>query len=114
MVTELLAVSPTDARLYCLMRPRIFLTLIACCAALSGASAPIQPVAISFPASKSSQPLDGRLFLLLSTDPSAEPRNQIDDTPRSQIVFGVTVDAMAPGQAIAIEDSAAGYPISSL
>ena len=52
--------------------------------------------------------------MLLSTDPSAEPRNQIDDTPRSQIVFGVTVDAMAPGQAIIIDDSAAGYPISSL
>ncbi len=39
---------------------------------------------------------------------------QINDTPRSQIVFGTTVDGLAPGQAVAITGSAAGYPIRSL
>jgi hypothetical protein len=33
-----------------------------------------------------------RALAALSNDPSAEPRMQIDDTPRSQMVFGVTVD----------------------
>ena len=73
-----------------------------------------QSFSISFPTQVSSQPLDGRLLLALSTDPSDEPRNQIDDTPRSQIVFGVTVDGWKPGQAQIVDDSAWGYPVHSL
>ncbi len=61
-----------------------------------------------------SKPLDGRVLLLLSTDPSAEPRMQINDSPRSQMVFGTTVDGLAPGQPITINGAAAGYPIRSL
>jgi hypothetical protein len=53
-------------------------------------------------------------LLLLSTDASAEPRMQINDTPRSQIVFGTTVDGLAPGQTVTIPGSAPGYPIRSL
>src|SRR5229473_6845294 len=88
-----------------------FLLLIALLAASAPAGAQIT---VSFPASVSSKPLDGRVLLLLSTDPSAEPRMQINDTPRSQIVFGTTVDGMAPGQAVTITASAAGFPIQSL
>ena len=51
-----------------------------------------QSFQVSFPKERSAKPLDGRLLLLLSTDPSEEPRMQIDDTPLSQIIFGVTVD----------------------
>jgi len=54
------------------------------------------------------------MLLLLSTDPSAEPRMQIDDTPRSQMVFGVTVDGLAPGAAATVDAKAFGYPIRSL
>src|ERR1700677_3450241 len=39
---------------------------------------------------------------------------QIDDSPRSQMVFGVTVDGLRPGQSVTVGDSAAGYPIRSL
>jgi hypothetical protein len=53
---------------------------------------PAQTFSVTFPQSLSGQPLDGRLLLLLSTESGAEPRFQIDDTPRSQVVFGVTVD----------------------
>jgi len=81
-----------------------FLLLIALLAAAAPAGAQIT---VSFPASVSSKPLDGRVLLLLSTDPSAEPRMQINDTPRSQIVFGTTVDGLGPGQAVAITASAA-------
>jgi len=68
---------------------RVFLFAAAACwtAALSA-----QTVTVSFPASRSTKPLDGRVLLLLSNDPSDEPRMQIDDTPKSQMVFGVTVD----------------------
>ena len=68
----------------------------------------------SFPAAQSAKALDGRLLLLLSNDPSEEPRMQIDDTPQSQMVFGVTVDGMKPGQSVVVGDSAAGYPVRKL
>jgi hypothetical protein len=73
-----------------------------------------QSFSVTFPKEASAQPLDGRLLLLLSTDPSDEPRNQIDDSPRSQMVFGLTVDGWQPEQAALMDASAWGYPIRSL
>ena len=78
------------------------------------ASASAQKVSVSFPASQSAKPLDGRVLFLLSNNDSPEPRMQIDDTPRTQMVFGVTVDGLKPGQAVAIDGSATGYPVRSL
>ena len=69
---------------------------------------------ISFSKQKSDQPLDGRMLLLLSTDPSEEPRMQINDTPESQMVFGIDIDGLEPGQAVVVDDKAWGYPIRSL
>lgn len=69
---------------------------------------------ISFPPQRSAAPLDGRLLLLLSTDSSAEPRMQIDDTPKTQLVFGIDVDALPPGQRAVIGAEAFGYPVRSL
>jgi len=69
---------------------------------------------LSFPEARSSKPLDGRLLLMLSTDDSAEPRLQINDTPSSQMVFGVTVDGLKPGQAATVDARATGYPVRSL
>jgi hypothetical protein len=69
---------------------------------------------ISFSPAASEQKLDGRLYLLLSTDPSDEPRMQIDDTPKSQLMFGVDVDGIRPGQAVVVDERADGYPIRSL
>ncbi len=70
---------------------------------------------ISFPKERRAQPLDGRVLLLLSTDPSAEPRMQISNIyPRTQIVFGVDVDGLAPGQAAVVGENAFGYPIRRL
>jgi len=73
-----------------------------------------QSFTVTFSKEVSAQPLDGRLLLLLSTDPSDEPRNQIDDTPNTQLVFGVNVDGWAPGAPAAVDASAWGYPIRSL
>src|SRR3984957_2050242 len=74
----------------------------------------VQKILVSFPASQSAKALDGRVLLLLSNDPLEEPRMQIDDTPRSQMVFGVTVDGLKPGQGVAVDDSAVGYPVRKL
>src|SRR5271165_6439770 len=79
------------------------------------AAASAQTITVLFPASRSPRPLDGRVLLLLSNDPSAEPRMQIDDTPKSQMVFGLTVDGWKPGDPIAInEKTVQGYPRASL
>jgi len=88
----------------------LLLLLLLCIATLAAG----QSFTVTFPAEKSAQPLDGRLLLVLSTDPSAEPRMQIDDSPRSQMVFGITVDGWAPGRAAVVDATAFGYPIQNL
>jgi hypothetical protein len=82
--------------------------------ALAASTLAAQTITVSFPASLSNKPLDGRVLFLLSNDPSAEPRMQIDDTPRSQMVFGTTVDGLKPGEPVTIDASAAGYPVRSI
>jgi hypothetical protein len=74
----------------------------------------VQPSTFSFPKERSAALLDGRLLLVLSTDPSAEPRLQIDNTPKSQMLFGMDIEALAPGQNARMDDSAWGYPVRSL
>jgi hypothetical protein len=69
---------------------------------------------ISYSSAMSKQPLDGRVYLLLSTDPGDEPRMQIDDTPKSQLIFGVDVDGLRPGEKVLVDEHADGYPIRSL
>ena len=69
---------------------------------------------ISYSSALSRQPLDGRVYLLLSTDPGDEPRMQIDDTPKSQLIFGVDVDGLRPGEKVLVDEHADGYPIRSL
>ena len=90
---------------------RILLALMLVFAPLACAA---QTFTVTFPKEVSAQPLDGRLLLLLSTDTSSEPRFQIDDTPRSQMVFGLTVDGWKPGEAATVDGMAWGYPIRSL
>ncbi|MEK6399097.1 MAG: hypothetical protein V4734_13495, partial [Terriglobus sp.] len=59
-------------------------------------------------------PLDGRLLLLLSNNFSAEPRTQINDSLRSQNVFGMTLDGAVPGSVVVVDDTATGYPHAHL
>ncbi len=89
---------------------RLFAFIALACAAVSSA----QTISVSFPASRSTTPLDGRLLLLLSNDSSEEPRMQIDDTPKSQMVFGVTVDSWKAAEPITIGETAQGYPRAHL
>jgi hypothetical protein len=83
---------------------------------LCAAASKAQTVTVSLPAASSREPLDGRLLFLVSSDPKAmtdpklEPRLQINDTPKTQMVFGITVDGWRPGQDMPVGDSAKGYP----
>lgn len=62
----------------------------------------------------SDQAQDGRLLLLLANNNSSEPRFQISDGLSTQLVFGIDVEGMQPGQEIIIDESAFGYPIQSI
>jgi Putative esterase len=69
---------------------------------------------ISFPKERSATPLDGRLILVISTNPSAEPRLQVSDMPASQMIFGVDVDGLEPGKPAIVDERAFGYPVHNL
>ena len=70
--------------------------------------------AVSFPGAQSAEPLEGRLLLILSTDLSEEPRLQISNSVRTQMIFGLDVDALKPGQSAVLDDAAFGYPVRYL
>lgn len=71
-------------------------------------------VGISFAASQSARPLDGRMLLLISTDSAQEPREQISDAVTTQQVFGADVDGLAPAAEAVFSDTTLGYPVTSL
>jgi hypothetical protein len=58
--------------------------------------------AISFPAARSAQPLDGRVLLFISDEGKTEPKSQSDQyrANTTRPMFGVDVDAMSPGQPV--------------
>jgi hypothetical protein len=71
-------------------------------------------IEVSVSPERSSSPLDGRLLLVLSTDPAEEPRFQINDGPNTQIVFGIDVEDWQPGSPAVFDDSTTGYPVRRL
>ena len=70
--------------------------------------------AVSFPASSSNEPVDGRVLLLISDNNSREPRFQISEDPTTQQVFGVDVEGLKAGQEAVVDLNAFGYPVRSL
>jgi len=69
---------------------------------------------ISFSKSLGSDPVDGRLLLLISKNDENEPRFQINDGPGSQLVYGVDVEGMRPNVKITFDAEVFGYPVQSL
>ena len=78
-------------------------------------SAPLR-FEVSFPASLSPQPLDGRVLLFISDDSKTEPRFQADQyrANTTRPIFGVDVDGLSPGVAAVIDDRTFGWPARSL
>src|SRR2546422_5597287 len=73
-------------------------------------------VAISFPAAKSAQPIDGRVLLFISDDGRTEPRLQSDQyrANSTRPIFGVDVDGMKPDQDVVIDQAVFGWPLHSV
>ncbi len=69
---------------------------------------------VSFPVQQSETPLDGRVYVILSTDDKKEPRFEISDEPDTQQFLGMDVDGLGPGKVATIDASAPGYPTKSL
>ncbi|MEA2691274.1 MAG: hypothetical protein QOJ16_661 [Acidobacteriota bacterium] len=69
---------------------------------------------VVLPAGLTTGPVDGRLVLILSGDPGAEPRFQLRDEGPSQQAFGVDVQGFRPGGSAVIDGAAVGYPAPSL
>ncbi|MGH9336649.1 MAG: hypothetical protein ACRD21_23155, partial [Vicinamibacteria bacterium] len=51
---------------------------------------------------------------MVSKDPSNEPRFQIQSGPKTEVVFGIDVEGLEPGEAAIFDESALGFPIHSI
>ena len=70
--------------------------------------------AATFPPSVSTEPLSGRLLIIVSKDASVEPRLQVGVGPSAPQVFGVDVRGWRPGRPLEVTDAEAGFPLPSL
>jgi hypothetical protein len=89
---------------------------IAALAAHTAAPAPSAAVRfeLSFPASARATATDGRMYVILSKDASSEPRLQIQGYSGEAPFFGQNVDGLKPGQWVALDAAADGYPYLQL
>ncbi len=88
---------------------------VACYSASGSEPSPLK-FAISFPTTRSAQPLDGRVLLFISDDGRTEPRFQSDQyrANSTRPIFGVDVNALRPGQEAIVDSRAFGFPVRSL
>jgi hypothetical protein len=94
----------------------VALTLVVAAAPAAATDSARLRFAVRYSRSLAAGPLDGRLLLLLSTDPSSEPRLQVSaiNVPKSQQVFGIDVVGWKPGEAAVIDGGVLGFPAESL
>jgi len=96
------------------MRPHLLITLLLFFAFACEQKQNKDLFSITFTKEMSDQAQDGRLLLLLSNNDKSEPRFQIAEGLKTQLVFGVDVEGMKPGDQITIGDNAFGFPIRNI
>lgn len=69
---------------------------------------------LSFPAGIKSGELTGRVYVMISSDNSREPRLQAGNWRNSVPFFGKDVENLQPGEAAVIDETVLGYPLKSL
>lgn len=67
---------------------------------------------VSFPESVSSEPITGRMFVILSDNDRREPRLQV--SRRGAPFFGLDVENLSPGEVAVIDGTTLGSPVESL
>ena len=91
------------------------LTASVLAAGIAGCERPRQPLTfrVTMPKARHATAADGRLLIVLSKDPSREPRLQISQNVATQQVFGINVDGVAPDGVATLDAGAVGYPIAN-
>jgi hypothetical protein len=97
------------------------LALVFCAAILfaqprnSGAADPLPArFAVTFDPKLGTSPIDGRVYVAISTQAQGEPRFQISESEsQSQQLFGVDVNGLVAGQVATFDDATLGYPARS-
>jgi hypothetical protein len=67
---------------------------------------------VAFPEAYSSEPLTGRMFVILARDGGREPRFQVGRYGVQ--LFGLDFEGLAPGRKVVFDDNALGYPIARM
>ncbi|KKM27983.1 hypothetical protein LCGC14_1569260, partial [marine sediment metagenome] len=88
--------------------------LFFCSGMLLGQNTPEFAIKVFFSEATSTEKMNGRLLLILSTDDEKEPRFQISDGLDTQLIFGMNVEEMASGTTKTFDASVFGYPYASL
>jgi hypothetical protein len=69
---------------------------------------------VTFDPKLSASPIDGRVYVAISTESRGEPRFQISESEyQSQQLFGVDVNGFGAGQVMTFDDATFGYPARS-
>lgn len=69
---------------------------------------------ISFPSSLHSQPITGRVFVIISRKSDPEPLIQMGSWEDPPPIFGVDVNQLKPGNSAIIDGTTPGYPVKAL
>ncbi|MBT8186751.1 MAG: hypothetical protein KJO73_03600 [Croceitalea sp.] len=93
-----------------LLGPLGLLLLLAC----NGNQKSNSSIQVSISDKIQTESIDGRLLLMLSNNDEQEPRFQINSGLNGQIIFGMDVEAMRPGENVTFDDGVFGYPYASL
>jgi hypothetical protein len=70
--------------------------------------------AVSFGPAVGKDAVDGRVLVMISSLAEGEPRFQISDGPDTQLVFGIDVNGLKPGEDAYIDGGVLGYPLESI
>jgi hypothetical protein len=71
-------------------------------------------VVVTLASHPGTQPHDGRLLLIVSTDSSREPRLEVSDRDNTQQLFGIDVHGLSAIHPGVFDSGADGYPLTSL
>ena len=69
---------------------------------------------ISFPAETHSDPITGRVFVMIANNDEREPRLQAGSWRNSTPFFAVDVEELSPGESVTIDENILGFPPNSL
>lgn len=70
---------------------------------------------VTFTEQMAAEAQDGRLLVMLANNNKSEPRFQINDGLNAQLIFGVDVEGLKPGDAFELSDeNAFGFPVRQL